>query len=205
MGGHSMADTPSFLISGSYYEACNCDAICPCRRVNGIAKGPSTYGNCDFILSWNIIKGHGGDVSLDGLAVAIAGQYHDDEEGSPWSVYIYIDEAASDAQFAALSEIYQGKMGGNLGFTGEFGRVFGIRRAKISFDHAAGKQFMAIEGLVEARLDHEVDFDGTVSCGIPGHDHPGKENVSTLHLNEAELSFAYRERCGFATDFSYAN
>ena len=105
----------AYHIAGSYYEACNCEAICPCRRVNNIAGGRSTYGNCDFLLNWNILAGKSGDVDLAGQAVALAGQYHDDEDGSPWSVYIYISTSANDAQFAALAEIYQGKLGGNLG------------------------------------------------------------------------------------------
>jgi hypothetical protein len=26
-------------VSGSYLEACNCEAICPCRRIGGRAGG----------------------------------------------------------------------------------------------------------------------------------------------------------------------
>jgi len=200
-----MAEPQKFKITGSYYEACNCDAICPCRRINNLAGGLSTYGNCDFLLNWNIIAGKSGATDLSGQAVAIAGQYHDDEDGSPWSVYIYISQSASDAQFEALSQIYQGKSGGNLGFTGAIARVLVIRRAQIRFDHTAGSQFVTIDDIAAARLDHVVEFDGTVSCGIPGHENPGIENVSSLHLKEAELAFAYRERCGFATDFAYMN
>jgi hypothetical protein len=200
-----MTEQQQFEVSGSYYEACNCEAICPCRRINGLPGGDSTYGNCDFLLNWNIINGRCGDVDVSGQAVAMAGQYHDDEEGSPWSVYLYVSQSASDAQLAALSQVFLGKLGGNLGFTGAITRVMGVRRADIVFDHTDGKQFVTVDNVAEARLDRVVAFDGTVSCGIPGHESPGKENVSTLHLKEAELEFAYRERCGFATDFTYKN
>jgi len=31
----------SWRIAGRYLEACNCEAICPCRRVGGVAVGCS--------------------------------------------------------------------------------------------------------------------------------------------------------------------
>ncbi len=39
-------DLASYLpwrISGSYLEACNCEAICPCRRIGRRHGGRSTY------------------------------------------------------------------------------------------------------------------------------------------------------------------
>ena len=30
----------SWRISGSYFESCNCDPICPCRRIDGVAGRP---------------------------------------------------------------------------------------------------------------------------------------------------------------------
>ena len=41
-----------WAVSGSYYEVCNCEAICPCRRHGARKGGRSTYGTCDFALSW---------------------------------------------------------------------------------------------------------------------------------------------------------
>ena len=192
-----------YRIEGSYYEACNCDAICPCRRQNGVAHGLSTHGNCDFILSWAILRGHSNDTDLTGLNTCMAGTYHDDEEGSPWSVFIYIDERADDAQLDALSEIFRGKAGGNILFTANIANVLGVKRARIALDHEDGRETIAIGNIGAVRVDRQVDFDGTVSCGIPGHDHPGRENVSSLSLNDGPFVWDYKERCGFSTDFAY--
>jgi hypothetical protein len=200
-----MTDQMQFAISGSYYEACNCDAICPCRRVNGAAGGRSSYGNCDFLLNWNIVTGHFGDTDLGGVPVALAGRYHDDEPGSPWSVHIYIGHAASDEQLDALAQIFQGKAGGNLGFTSEIANVLGVRRANIAFGHEAGAEYVTVDSVAASHVDTGIGFDGTVSCGIPGHENPGTEYVCSLRVDEPELAFAYRERCGFATNFAYHN
>jgi hypothetical protein len=198
-----MSDQNLYRIEGTYYEACNCDAICPCRRQNGMEGGLSTYGNCDFILSWAIMKGHSGQTDLSGLDVCMAGTYDDDEDGSPWSVFIYVDEHASEAQMAALAGIFQGKAGGNILFTGNISKVFDITRARIALDHRKGCETIAIGGIGAVRVVEYVEFDGRVSCGIPGHDHPGKESVSSLSIKDGPLEWDYKERCGFSTDFAY--
>jgi len=198
-----MAKLGSYRIEGSYYEACNYQAICPCRQQNGVADGLSTYGVCDFLLSWQIAKGQAGAIELAGLAVAIAGRYDDHEPGSPWRVSIYVDERARDGQFDALGEIFQGNAGGNMHFTGNFAEILGAGRARIELDHGAGGEHIKIANIAAAEVVRNVAFDGTVSCGISGHDHPGQESVSSLVCDDGPLKWDYKERCGFATDFAY--
>ena len=65
------ADVGSYLpwrISGTYLEACNCEAICPCRTIGGRRGGRSTYGVCMGALSWAIERGRALDCALAGLA-----------------------------------------------------------------------------------------------------------------------------------------
>ena len=71
-------------MAGTYVESCNCDPICPCRRIDGRPGGRSTYGICLGALSWLIEEGHLDGTDLSGLNVAIASSYSDDEPGSPW-------------------------------------------------------------------------------------------------------------------------
>lgn len=200
-----MAEETAYRIAGSYYEACNCDAICPCRRQGDVPGGRSTYGDCDFLLSWCITKGHMGSVDLSGLNVSIAGTYNDDIGDDIWSVFIYIDETASNQQFDALSQIFSGKTGGNLGVTANFSKLLGIKSAEIRLDHTAGAETIHVGASASAHVVRDFEFDGRVSCGIPGHDHPGQESVSSLTVQDAPLEFSYSERCGFATDFAYWN
>jgi hypothetical protein len=48
--------------------------------------------------------------------------------------------------------------------------------------------------------------DEPVSCGIPGHDHPGQEIVGAeFWLDDAPLTWAFDGRCGFTTDFAYSS
>ena len=74
-------DTVPWHISGSYLEACNCEAICPCRRIGGRPGGRSTYGECIGALSWIVGEGRMGDADLAGMKAVVASRYHDDEPG----------------------------------------------------------------------------------------------------------------------------
>src|SRR5213592_458675 len=95
----------SWQVAGTYFEACNCDAICPCRQVGGRPGGRSTHGVCQFALSWQVLTGHADDVPLDDLAVVLAGWYDDDVPDSPWAVSLYVDDRAAGRQAEALEDI----------------------------------------------------------------------------------------------------
>ena len=54
----------------NYVETCNCDIGCPCNF-----SGFPTYGFCRAIVLYNIVKGHYGGVSLDGIPVVYVGSW----------------------------------------------------------------------------------------------------------------------------------
>ena len=64
-------------VRGSYFEGCNCEAICPCRAVHGRPGGPSTYGECFGALSWIVEAGHADGLDLSGLSVVMTLRYFD--------------------------------------------------------------------------------------------------------------------------------
>ena len=97
-------------VRGSYFEACNCDAICPCRSVHGQPGGPSTYGVCYGTLSWHVLDGHAGTLDLSDLHVVLSLRYLDEVQPStPWEVMLYVDERADAAQLDALADIFLGR------------------------------------------------------------------------------------------------
>jgi len=104
----------AYRVRGTYLESCNCEAPCPCRRIDGRPGGRSTYGICDGALSWSIDAGEADGIDLAGLGVVIATRYSDDEEGSPWSFAMFVDERGNGAQRHALEEIFSGGLGGTV-------------------------------------------------------------------------------------------
>jgi hypothetical protein len=195
-------------VAGSYFEACNCDAICPCRVVGDKPGQRSTYGICQFALSWLVRSGQSDGVRLDDLAVVLAGWYDEEENGSPWSVTLYVDDRADDQQHAALADIFLGRAGGDTmrNFGRAIGTVHHVRRASITLDHTPRRWLIRAETYVTVTATHPVDAPAPVACGIPGFDHPGQEVVSDeLTVADEPLGWDLRQRCGFATDFAYAS
>src|SRR5262249_47277634 len=146
-------------VSGSYFEVCNCKAICPCRRQGGRkTTSGSTYGVCDFALSWHIRKGEFDDVELDDRSVVMVGSYRDDERNKPWRVILYIDERASDEQFDAIRDIFLGRVGGGTfqNFAARIGATYAVRRAAIELEHLPRRWFIRASKWVEVRASRVV-------------------------------------------------
>jgi hypothetical protein len=201
-----MSKYNSWKVSGTYYEVCNCEAVCPCRQHGEKKGGRSTYGFCDFALSWHITEGQADSVDLCNLSAVLAGSYNDDEPGSPWRVIMYVDERGDAQQQQALADIFLGRAGGDTqkNFAAAIGEVFAIRPAKIELEHSKSQERMEVVGFVSAATAKAVLTDQPVSCGIPGHDRPGQEIIADhIKVNDENLKWAVNGRCGFATDFAY--
>jgi hypothetical protein len=185
-------------------------SICPCRRQGGrkLTTG-STFGICQFALSWLINDGHFGAFDLKGLKVVLAGFYRDDEPGSPWRVALYIEDRATGDQREALENIFLGRLGGTpaSNFANEIGSVQAVQSASIDLDHRPGRWFMRASDYVTVKATTAVPAEhGAVSCGIPGHDHPGEEvRADVMRVNDESLQWELHGQCGFATDFDYAS
>jgi hypothetical protein len=199
----------TWLVRGSYFESCNCEAICPCRRIDGVAGGRSTWGECLGVLSWVIEEGHADEVPLDGLAVALATRYHDDEPGSPWSYVMYVDAHASPAQRDALATIYSGGLGGDalthFPWAWKDAEQLAVRQVEIDVSHEPRRQRLRIRDHVTVRIRDAWDGPESVTCVIPGHEQSGDELVADeLRVDDGALRFEFRGNCGYSAPFAYA-
>ncbi|HZP72872.1 MAG TPA: DUF1326 domain-containing protein [Gaiellaceae bacterium] len=198
----------SWRIRGSYVESCNCDPICPCRRVDGVAGGRSTHGECLGVLSWLIEAGTARGVDLTGQPVAMAIRYSDDEEGSPWTWILYLDRRASHEQRAVLEDLFRGRLPGSqrehFPWVRKANEPVGVRLAEIEIDHTQRRQLVRVRNRLSVRIRARYDGDESVTCVIPGHDRSGEELVADeLLVEDGPLAFAYRGTCGYASTFDY--
>jgi hypothetical protein len=199
----------SWRISGSYFESCNCDAICPCRKIDGAPGGRSTHGECLGVLSWLIEGGAADGVGLDGLPVAMAIRYSDDEEGSPWSWILYVDANATEEQREAIEAIYSGRLGGDaekhFPWAWKASELVAVRPVEIEVEHSRRRQFLRVRDRVSVRIRDRYDGPETVTCVIPGHDREGEELVADeLVVEDGPLAFSYRGVCGYGSSFDYS-
>jgi hypothetical protein len=156
-----MVGQTNWRLSGDYFENCNCDVVCPClvSTAPPLTARP-TQGVCDVALIFHIDKGSYGQVSLDGLNVAVIGHAPGAMADGNWTLGTYIDERADDEQAAALGAIFGGAEGGPMAaFAPLVGKHLGVKKVAIKY---------AINGK-------------TRSAEIPGIMHMAVEPLGTMH------------------------
>lgn len=194
----------SWRIAGPYFESCNCDAICPCRRVDGHAG--SGVDLCQFALAWSVKEGYFDDLDLAGRRMVMVGSWDYDGADWPWKVGVFVDAQASGPQRDVLAGILTGRHGGTPSrqYARAIEEVLFVESADIAIDHTKGRQSITVAGHVTAREREPYPTSANVSCGIPGHDQVGYEVVMDgLDVRAQGLAFSYKGNCGYSSSFDY--
>ena len=189
----------SYRIAGVYVEACNCEAICPCRRIDGRAGGRSTHGVCFGVLTWRVEEGEAESVALANTGALMMYSYDDDEPGSPWTLVLHVDGPDE------LAEILLGRLGGEhvrtLPWVRKPTASIHVRSSRIEF----GEGDIRVGDAIRLRATTPVETDSTVSCIVPGHDRPGTELINDeVLVDDPPFEFELRGTCGFTRDFCYS-
>jgi hypothetical protein len=198
----------SWRIAGAYLESCNCEAICPCRMVDGVMGGRSTYGICFGLLGWRIDNGRADGIDLSGLGVALAIRYDDDEPRSPWTIVLYVDERGTDDQRDALGDIFLRDRGGphilSLPWVRKPRNVVAVRSARVDLD-PSGK-VLEVGDVGAIRVSRLADDGHSVACGIPGFERVGNEYFADeLRVEDDPFDWSLEGNCAYATTFEYAS
>ncbi|WP_083556585.1 DUF1326 domain-containing protein [Hyphomicrobium sp. NDB2Meth4] len=151
-GDASATEAPTaggWSLSGSYFEACSCETVCPC-----IFESAPSHGDCDVLYAWRIDKGSDGAVSLDGLNVAIAPHAGGHMQKVKWLAALYIDDRATAEQHSALERIYTGKAGGHpAALASFFERFLGVKSVPIDYQYEGRKRSVFIPGVMRAAFE----------------------------------------------------
>jgi len=192
-------------LSGSYFEACNCDVACPC-----VFLSAPTTGECTLLLAWHIDKGASGSVPLDGLNVALAVYSPGQMTKVKWDVALYIDEKAAQAQRDALTRIFGGQAGGEPAALGPFvGKVLGVKAVRIDFE-ARGKQrrlripqlaSMEIQA-IEGQGGKEVTLENPPLIAVPGQTVVVAKSKQ-LSYHDHGFSWEVTEKNGYYSPFAF--
>ena len=119
---------------------CNCAYGCPCQ-FNALP----TTGTCEAAVGMTIQKGHYGDVSLDGLNVAMTVKWPGPIHEGNGEKQIIIDERASGEQRTALEAIISGQD------TEDMATNFWVINAMTTTNHETLYKPITVEGDMEAR------------------------------------------------------
>lgn len=193
-------------LEGTYAEACTCEAACPC-----IMLSTPTEGHCTALVGWHIDKGSFGNVSLDGLNVAVGVRTPGNMKAKDWTASLYVDDRADARQRDALMTIFGGKAGGHPARIAEhIAKIAGVESVPIQFESDGKRGQIRIGRVGEAQWEPIEGQNGdTVTIqGTPLTISPGNAVVvgraSTARFHDHGIDFDVSGRQAMVAPFQYA-
>jgi hypothetical protein len=194
-------------LKGTYFEACNCEAACPCNF-----GGPPTDGQCTVLVAWHIDQGAFGATKLDGLNVGFVAHSPGHMLQTKWRVALYLDESANDQQRDALTQIYSGKAGGLMEkLSGFIGEVAGVRSVPIEYRADGRQRSVRFGSVASAEIEAITGGDGsseTLVHNPPLNLAPGEPLVvarsKQYRYADHGMSVEVSNKNGFYAPFSYS-
>src|SRR5581483_1666100 len=143
-------------ISGSYFESCSCDVVCPCTA--SLSLG-ATRDRCNALLVFNIKEGEIDGTDVGGLTVAAIADTPKVMSDGNWRMGVIIDEAASAEQAEKLGGVFSGALGGPMEALGPLvAEDLGVERAPIEVDEDGLTHSVKIGGMVDLEIEDVVPF-----------------------------------------------
>jgi hypothetical protein len=106
-----MAGLEPWHIKGELMLSCSCTIFCPC--VLSLGKHPPTETHCQTWAGIRIDEGRHGEVSLNGVNLAVMIEIPGQMSRGNWSAGLFIDDKASVYQVKALTRIMTGQARGS--------------------------------------------------------------------------------------------
>jgi hypothetical protein len=195
-----MTTTPSWKISGLYFEACNCELVCPCYSAK-----PPTYGYCEGNCAWHIQKGNWGEIPLDGLNVIMVQRCDGLMRETKWQCWFFIDDRATSEQFEPLKRIFTLTDGGHLArIFGALWEIQSIERAPMEMKTDGWQHRTSILGKLGLAIGLLKPEAGPTLCRLP--DVPGLAALAAEDwYDDGRMKFDYASKNALSTTFAYSN
>jgi len=180
--------TPSWKVSGQYYETCSCDFVCPC--VPGQLAVEPSRGSCTFAMAFQIESGSFGSLSLDGLAFIVLGLTPEAMGKGNWSVGVLVDERASAEQREAITAIASGSAGGPVAALGPLvGTFLGVDSAPIRFQRSGPEWSVTAGGKLDmaARAAMGLDPSASEPIWMENTGHPAANRFALAHATRSHV------------------
>lgn len=180
--------TPSWRVSGQYYETCSCDFVCPC--IPGQLAVKPTKGSCIFAMAFQIDRGSYGAVSLDGLGFIVLGLTPEEMGNGNWSVGVIADARASAEQRDAIASIASGSAGGPMGALSPLvGKFLGVESAPIRFDRTGAKWSVTAAAFVDMAAEGAMGIDpnATEPLYLDNTGHPAANRLALAHAVKSHV------------------
>ncbi|HEY1284802.1 MAG TPA: DUF1326 domain-containing protein [Solirubrobacterales bacterium] len=198
----------SWKLSGSYFETCSCDVVCPCTA--SLSLG-ATLDRCKVTLVFNIKDGEVEGTDVSGLTVAAVCDTPKVMSEGNWRLGVVIDAAASDEQAEKLGGVFSGALGGPMESLGPLiGENLGVERLPIEVSEEGLKHSIKIGDEVDFEIEDVVPFgvESGEPAQITGIFHPVGSELTVSHATRSQINafgIQYEAKAGFSrSEFAWA-
>jgi hypothetical protein len=198
----------SWKVTGSYFETCSCNVICPCTA--SLALG-ATLDRCKVTLVFRVRDGDVEGTNVGGLTVAAIVETPKVMTDGNWRMGVYIDAAASDEQAEKLGGVFSGALGGPMASLGPLvSENMGVQRLPIEIHEDGLRHSVRIGDAVDFEIEDIVPFG--VETGQPakltGIFHPAGSELTVARATRSSIDgfgIAYEGKSAFsASQFSWS-
>ena len=198
----------SWKISGSYFETCSCNVVCPCTA--SLALG-ATLDRCKVTLVFHVRDGDVNGTDVAGLTVAAIVDTPKVMTDGNWRVGVFIDAAASDEQAEKPGGVVSGALGGPMASLGPLiSENLGVQRLPIEVREDGLRHSVRIGDAVDFEIEDVVPFG--VETGQPakltGIFHPAASELNVARATRSDINgfgIAYEGKAAFSTSqFSWS-
>jgi hypothetical protein len=198
----------AWKLTGSYFETCSCDVICPCTA--SLSLG-ATRDRCKAVLVFSIKSGEVDGTDVSGLTVAAVCDTPKVMSEGNWRLGVVIDAKATDEQAEKLGGVFSGALGGPMEALGPLvGENLGVERLSIEVQEDGLKHSVRIGDEVDFEIEDIVPFG--VETGEPakitGVFHPVGSELTISRATRSQINafgIQYEGRAGFsASEFAWA-
>jgi hypothetical protein len=198
----------AWKISGSYFEACSCDVVCPCTA--SLSLG-ATHDYCRVVLVFHVKDGEVEGVDVGGLTVAAVAETPKVMTDGNWRLGVFIDSAASDEQAEKLGAVFGGALGGPMEALGPLlGENLGVERAPIEVREEGTTHSVRIGDAVDFAIEDVVPFgvENGQPAKLTGIFHPAGPELTVAHATRSRIDafgIAYEAKAAFSrSEFAWA-
>jgi hypothetical protein len=192
-------------VQGTYFEACNCDAACPC-----VFLSDPTNDDCTALVAWHIDEGSFKGVRLDGLNVALAVHSPGNMAAVPWRAAVYFDAGAAEPQREALMQIFTGQAGGHPGrLVSHIGEVVGVSNLPMIYQAEGKRHSLKIEGVADVEIEAvpgqggaDMTVDNHLLCIAPGYAAVVSQSKQVTYQDHG-FDWHFSGKNGFYSPFVY--
>lgn len=198
----------AWQLTGTYFESCSCDAVCPCTW--SALSAPATLDRCRALLAYHIDAGEIDGVDVSGLSFALFLDTPPVMAEGNWRVGIFMDETASESQAGNLAGVLAGRLGGPPAMLAPLiGELLGVERASISISEDGGDHSIRIDGAGEIEVADFVAIRDRGPVRLENVAHPSNTTLTVAPARKAAMltfgiEWGRAGQSGFAAPFSWS-